>query len=108
MGRNYFIRCECRILESLDPNPKFYGLVRGLPESRHQADDLQDLRRVTMATTEVGPWLPRKGHETKGLRLEDELHTGKLAWNTKLEVWKMIFLFIWLFLGFMLISRGVS
>lgn len=25
----YFIRYECRILESLDPNSKFYGLVHG-------------------------------------------------------------------------------
>ena len=46
LGMKYFIR----FLESLDPNPKFYGLVHGLPEPRHQADDLQDLRRVTMAT----------------------------------------------------------
>lgn len=25
----YFIRYECRILESLDPNSKFYALVHG-------------------------------------------------------------------------------
>ena len=32
------------------------------------------------------------------------LHPGKLIWNPKMEVWKMIFLFKLVFLDFMLIS----
>ena len=34
-------------------------------------------------------------------------HPGKLTWNIVMEVWKMIFLFNWVFFCSMLIFRGV-
>ena len=43
-----------KISESLSLDPVLGSRATGLPEPRHQADDLQDLRRVTMTTTEVG------------------------------------------------------
>ena len=35
------------------------------------------------------------------------VHPGRLTWNIIMEVWKMIFLLIWVFFGSMLIFQGV-
>ena len=37
-----------------------------------------------------------------------QIHPGRLTWNTKTEVWKIIFLFIWVISSSMLIFRGVQ
>ena len=38
---------------------------------------------------------------------ENDLHPGKLTWNPKMEVWKMIFLFGWVMLWFHVNFQGV-
>ena len=37
-----------------------------------------------------------------------QIHPGRLTWNTKTEVWKMSFLFIWVISSSMFIFRGVQ
>ena len=36
------------------------------------------------------------------------LHPGKLTWNPKMEIWKMIFLFNWVIFGSMFIFEGCN
>ena len=45
----------------------------------------------------------RKGNTV----LKSQIPSGKLTWNPKIEVWKMIFLFNLVILGYMLIFQGV-
>ena len=49
---------------------------------------------------EEAQWFATKG------RFFAHLHPGKLTWNPKMEVWKMIFPFNWVILRFHVNSPG--
>ena len=49
----------------------------------------------------------RPSSELRELRSFVFVPPGKVTWNGKMEVWKMIFLFNWMILGSMLNFRGV-